>query len=150
MTKKNKYIRILIFLLCFISIVGTMYYFRPLNANNVFLELENVERIVFSVRFDEKKDIEFVNAEIKGKEVEYFINLLEMTKYRRVFGETNIQSQADAYDIVIVHNSNNYSIVINDSGYVVVDVRNSKKKYKILSSKNDTLLKLIDEMIMPK
>jgi hypothetical protein len=111
------------------------------------MELENVSKINFNVRFDDKKDNEFLMVEIKGKEMEYFTNLLNMTKYRRAFGSTNIQSQAKAYDIVIVHNSNNYSIVINDSGYVVVDVRNSKKKYKILSSKNDTLLKLIDELL---
>lgn len=147
MTKKNRCIRNLVFLLLIISIISSMYYFRPINANNVFLGLENVDKIVFSVRFDEKKDSEFLNAEIKGQQVEYFKNLLEMTKYRRVFGSTNIQSQTNAYDIVLVHNSNNYSIVINDRGYVVVDVMNNEKKYKILSSENDTLLKLIDKML---
>lgn len=131
-------------------IIGTIYYFRPLSANNVFPELENVEKIAFIVRFDEKKDTEFKKIEIKEKEVDYFINLLEMTKYRRVIGETNIQSQTNAFDIVIVHKSSNYSIVINKKGYVVVDEMNSKKKYKILSSKNDTLIKLIDEMFNDK
>jgi len=124
-----------------------MYYFRSLSANNVFLELENTEKIVFTVKFDEKKEKEFKNIEIKEKEVDYFINLLEMTKYRRAFGETNIQSQTNAFDILIVHNSSNYSIVINNKGYVVVDGKNGKKKYKILSSKNDTLIKLIDQML---
>ncbi|WP_088044590.1 hypothetical protein [Bacillus sp. EAC] len=150
MTKKNNFIQNLIFLLCIIVIIGTIYYFRPLSANNVFPELENAEKIAFIVRFDEKKDSEFKKIEIKGKEVDYFINLLEMTKYQRVFGETNIQSQTNAFDIVIVHNSSNYSIVINNKGYVVVDEMNSKKKYKILSSKNDTLIKLIDEMLYGK
>ncbi|MBP0723853.1 hypothetical protein J5Y03_01485 [Bacillus sp. RG28] len=150
MTKKNNFIQNIIFLLCIIVIIGTIYYFRPLSANNVFPELENVEKIAFIVRFDEKKDAEIKNIEIKEKEVDYFINLLEMTKYQRVFGETNIQSQTNAFDIVIVHNSSNYSIVINNKGYVVVDEMNSKKKYKILSSKNDTLIKLIDEMLNSK
>ncbi len=150
LTKKNNFIQNLIFLLCIIVIIGTIYYFRPLSANNVFPELENAEKIAFIVRFDEKKDSEFKKIEIKGKEVDYFINLLEMTKYQRVFGETNIQSQTNAFDIVIVHNSSNYSIVINNKGYVVVDEMNSKKKYKILSSKNDTLIKLIDEMLYGK
>lgn len=151
MTKKNKFIKNLIYLVCVIVILGTIYFFRPISANNVFPELENVEKITFIVRFYEKKDAEFKNIEIKEKElVDYFINLLEMTKYRRVFGETNIQSQTNAIDIVIVHNSSNYSIVINNKGYVVVDEKNSKKKYKILSSKNDTLIKLIDEMFIGK
>ncbi|WP_158093210.1 hypothetical protein [Gottfriedia solisilvae] len=130
--------------------IGTIYYFRPINANNVFPELKNVEKIAFIVRFDEKKDAEFKNIEIKEKEVDYFINLLEMSKYRRVFGETNIQSQTSAFDIAIAHNSSNYSIVINNKGYVVVNEMNSKKKYKILSSKNDTLIKLINEMLNGK
>lgn len=150
LTKKNNFIKNLIFLFCIIVIIGTIYYFRPLNANNVFPELENVEKIAFIVRFDEKKDAEFKNIESKEKEVDYFINLLEMSKYRRVFGETNIQSQTNAFDIVIVHKSSKYSIVINNKGYVVVDEMNSKKKYKILSSKNDTLIELIDEMLNGK
>ncbi|MFD2444060.1 hypothetical protein ACFSO7_08685 [Bacillus sp. CGMCC 1.16607] len=149
MTKKKKYIQNLIILLCTIAIIGAIYYFRPLSANNVFPELENVEKVTFVVRFDEKKDTEFKNIEII-EEVEYFINLLEMTKYRRVYGEMNIQSQSNAFDILIVHNSNNYSIVINNRGYVVVDEMHSEKKYKILSSKNDTLIKLIDEMLIGK
>ncbi|GAA0400175.1 hypothetical protein [Paenibacillus motobuensis] len=149
MAKKNKYAWILIIILCIISIVGTMYYFRPLNANSVFPELESIEKVIFNVRFDEKKSSKFLETEIKGREAEYFVDLLEMTKYRRVFGRTNIQSQTNAYDIVIVYNSNNYSIVISDRGYVVVDVISNKKKYKILSSKSDTLLKLVDEMLMP-
>lgn len=131
-------------------IIGTIYYFRPFGAKNVFPELENLEKVAFIVRFDEKKDSEFKNIEIKGKEVDYFINLLEMTKYRRVFGEKNIQSQTNALDIVIVHNSSNYSIVINNKGYVVVDEMYSKKKYKIISSKNDPLTEFIDEMLNGK
>jgi len=149
-TKKSNFIQNLIVPLCIIVMIGTIYYFRPISAINVFPELENVERIAFIVQFDEKKDAESKNIELKEKEVDYFINLLEMTKYRRVFGEKNIQSHTNAFDIVVVHNTSNYSIVINNKGYVVVDEMNSKKKYKILSSKNDTLIKLIDEMLNDK
>jgi hypothetical protein len=113
-------------------------------------ELKNVEKINFNVRFDEIKDSKFLNTEISGEDADYFIHLLELSKYRRVLGGTNIQSQTNAYDIVIVNKSNNYSIVINDRGYVVVEVSNNEKKYKILSSRSDTLIKLIDDMLMTK
>ena len=96
------------------------------------------------------KDAEFKDFEIKEKELDYFKTLLDLTKFRRTFGATNIQSQTTSYDILIVHKSSNYNIIINDRGYVVVEERNSKKKYKILSSNNDTLIKLIDEMSLGK
>ncbi|SEM22825.1 hypothetical protein SAMN04488688_11070 [Paenibacillus sp. cl141a] len=147
MTIKKKYIKVFLFFLFVILIIGTIYYFRPQSANDVF-ELNDVEKINFNVRFDETKDSKFLNTEISGEDVDYFINLLELSKYQRVFGGTNIQSQTNAYDIVIVNKSNNYSIVINDRGYVVVEVSNNEKKYKILSSKSDTLIKLIDYMLM--
>ena len=130
-----------------IPVISTMYFFRPLNANNIFQELNNVNRVAFSVRFYEKENSVFLNAVIRGQQLEYFLNLLEMTHYRRVFGSTNIQSQANAYDIVFVQNSNNYSVVINDRGYIVVDTRGTTKKYQILSSEKNTLLKFVDEML---
>lgn len=123
-----------------------MYFFRPLSATEVFPKLENANKIVLISKFDDIKDNEALNIEIKDKELEYFINLLQATKYRRTLGKTNVQSQAKAYDILLVHNSNNYIIVINNRGYVVVDVMGNKKKFKILSSKKDTLLKLINQM----
>ena len=139
----------MLFLFIF-GIIATIYYFRPLNAENVFPEWDNIENMSFLTWMEVGKDAEFKDFEIKEKELDYFKTLLDLTKFRRTFGATNIQSQTTSYDILIVHKSSNYNIIINDRGYVVVEERNSKKKYEILSSNNDTLIKLIDEMSLGK
>ena len=142
--------KFMLFLFIF-GIIATIYFFRPLNVENVFPEWDNVEKISFLTWMEVGKDAEFKDFEIKEKELDYFKNLLELRKFRRTFGAKNIQSQTTSYDILIVHKSSNYNIIIiNDRGYVVVEERNSKKKFKILSSKNDALIKLIDEMSFGK
>ncbi|WP_316568826.1 hypothetical protein [Neobacillus sp. YIM B06451] len=150
MAGKNKGHRFLFLFLSISLIVGIVYYFRPLNAYQVFPELDNVKRVQFVVRFQERLAQEPIYSELEVKDTEAFIHILEKARYQRAFGATNIQSQTNAYDILLVIPEGNYSIVLNDKGYVLVDERNSKKKYKILSSKKEGLINLIDELLQEK
>ncbi|WP_096153286.1 MULTISPECIES: hypothetical protein [Bacillus] len=150
MTKNNKKLRTFLLLLIILSIFFTIFYFRPLSAQEVFPEMDNIEKIDFLSRFHSQKEPDRLTVQLTGEEMEYFKSLLEMPKYRRSLGKTNIHTWENAYDIVIFHKSSNYSIVINDKGYVVVEGRYNKTKYKIISSKDHTLLSLFDELIFPK
>ncbi|CEG27095.1 hypothetical protein [Bacillus sp. B-jedd] len=147
MKSKNKFMKLFVLFLC---LAGIFYYFRPLSAEQVFPSLKRAEKVTIMMSFEEGKGQRFINEEYKGKDLEKFIRFLETATYTRAFGEKNIQSQANAYDILIVLDSNNYSVVINDDGDVVVDTRNSKKKYTIYRSKDDSLISLIDQMLEGK
>ncbi|RHW38141.1 hypothetical protein D1B31_15300 [Neobacillus notoginsengisoli] len=146
-TNQNRFI---ILSLIFLFIAGTLYYFRPLDAEKVFPKLYRVEKVTLVVKFEGEKEQEFIDLELTGDKAETFIGLIGMAKYRRAFGKMNIQSQTNAYDTLFVLDSNNYSVVINDQGYVVVDTGTSEKKYKVLSSKKDSLIRLIDEIFEQK
>ena len=133
----------------FISLfASTVYFFRPLHANQVFTNWDQTKAISFVVRFDEEQEPVFQNIELKNDKMQHIQDLFELPRYRRAFGNTNIQSQSNAYDMLLVQESSNYSILIYDQGFVIVDIQNNKKKYRILSSQKDTLMKLVDEMLI--
>ena len=133
--------------LLFIVISASFYYFRPLPASDIFRELDDVVKISIDLRFYDGKQ-EVILLELVDKEVKTFQNFLNLTKYQRAFGSTNLKNQANDFEITMVlHNSDNYSISINDTGKVVVFQRKGAKKYRILSSKEDVLFKLIAELV---
>ncbi|MEH7239039.1 hypothetical protein [Bacillus sp. JJ1562] len=129
-----------------ILILSIWYFLAPLAAKDVLTGFKEVNKIQFGYYTNGNEPFEVYDTDIIDQsDLELILNKFNNTNYNRRFGYKNISNDGQYISMVVFYGkeNKNYTLEINDTGFIVVN----HKTYK-LTDKHKKVFKQVYESIM--